>query len=180
MHIDVITNKERTPDDQQKLRELNRAVYPPDETDNGPEARMTWANTELSIIVRQEPKGDIVAHAGVLVRHCLLNGNPVLIGGVGGVKSHPDLRIKGLGRAAMTRAVEVLRDDLSAEFGLLVCPSTALGFYKALGWREFSGSLWIEQPDQECFTFSMNHVMVLPLTTEAPESGSIDLCGLPW
>lgn len=180
MYIAVITNDDRTPDDQQKLRKLNQAVYPPENSGDSPEARMTWANTELSIIVRQEPEGDIVAHAGVLARTCLLNGSPALIGGVGGVKSHPDLRVKGLGRAAMTRAVEILRDDLSADFGLLVCPSTALGFYKRLGWNEFSGTLWIEQPDQGRINFTLNHVMVIPLRTDAPKSGSIDLSGLPW
>lgn len=180
MYISVIANEERTLEDSHQLRKLAEAVYPPSESGNSPEEQMTWASTELSVVVRQEPEGDIVAHAGVLARQCLLDERPVLVGGVGGVKSHPDLRVKGLGRAAMTRAVGILRDDLSAEFGLLVCPSTALGFYKKLGWREFPGSLWIEQPDQGRVEFTMNHVLVVPLRSDAPDRGSIDLCGLPW
>jgi aminoglycoside 2'-N-acetyltransferase I len=180
MYISVIANHDRTDRDREQLKRLGEAVYPEDDSTENAEDRFSWANTEISIILREEADGEIAAHAGVLVRDCLHDDRPVRIGGIGGVKTHPGTRKSGLGRLVMTRAVEILRDDLSAEFGLLVCPSTALGFYKKLGWREFPGSLWIEQPDQQRVQFTMNHVMVIPLRTDAPESGSIDLCGLPW
>jgi GNAT superfamily N-acetyltransferase len=177
--ISVIANDDRTEDDRAQLRRLNELVYPPDEDQDSAESHITWAPTELSIFVRMESGSEVVAHAGVLARECLLNNRQVLIGGIGGVKTHPGLRHHGLGRLVMTRAAEVLRDDLAVDFGLLAYPPSAEGFYKRLGWREFNGVLLVDQPEGRT-EFTVNRVMVLPLNGEAPTSGKIDLLGLPW
>lgn len=179
MYIEVIANRDRTDRDREQLQRLNEAVYPPGSSADSPEARLSWASTELSVVVRAVADGDIVAHAGVLARQCLHNDRSVLIGGVGGVKTHPEFRTAGLGRQAMTRAAEILRDDLAADFGLLVCPESAVGFYERLGWQAFSGDLWIDQPGGRT-VFTVNQVKVLPLRSESPLSGTIDLLGFPW
>jgi GNAT superfamily N-acetyltransferase len=179
MNVSVIPVSSRTDDDVYQLRQLTMAVYPTDAAEEGPGARMEWASTEVSVVARTEEDAQIVAHAGVLARRCLHNGQPVMIGGIGGVKTHPDMRDHGLGRLVMTRATEILRDEFQADFGLLVCPSTAEAFYRRLGWREFKGVLLVEQPSGR-IEFRINTVMVLPLRSSAPETGTIDLAGLPW
>ena len=179
MYLDVIANDDRSDKDREQLQRLNAAVYPPGDSTDNPGAGLSWARTERSVVVRITVDGDIVAHAGVLTRRCLHNDRPVRIGGIGGVKTHPEIRNSGLGRQVMTRAAEILRDDLAADFGLLVCPVSAAGFYERLGWRAFSGELWIDQPAGRTL-FTINQVKVLPLRGEAPVSGTIDLCGFPW
>jgi aminoglycoside 2'-N-acetyltransferase I len=93
--------------------------------------------------------------------------------------THPDVRGRGMGRVVMTRAAEFMRGDLEVDFGLLACPDDVLQFYERLGWREFTGSLWVEQPKGRTL-FTMNRVMTLPVLADAPRSGTLDLVGLPW
>ncbi|TVR76190.1 MAG: GNAT family N-acetyltransferase [Sphaerobacteraceae bacterium] len=179
MYVSVIANCDRTDRDREQLQRLTEAVYPADGSTAGAGGALSWSNTELSVVVREVADGEIAAHVGVLVRDCLHNGHPVRIGGIGGVKTDPDLRTRGLGRLAMTRGVEVLRDDLTAEFGLLVCPESASGFYDRLGWQDFRGELWVDQPNGRT-RFTMNQVKVLSLRREVPVTGIIDLLGFPW
>lgn len=177
MHISVIADGERTETDRQQLRALGEAVYGPD--DQSEPLDMTWASTEVSVIVRREAGGDIAAHAGILARECLVDDRRMRIGGIGGVKSHPELRGTGLGRAAMTKAQELLQDRLKVDFGLLVCPDHVVPFYQRLGWEEFLGDLWVEQRGGR-IRFTANDPMVYSIRQDAPRTGTIDLLGLPW
>ena len=179
MHITVVARDQLELRDRNQLAALNTAVYPPGKNADSPERQVTWAPTEVSVMARMDPEGDIVAHAGVLVRDGLLDDVPVRIGGIGGVKSHPALRARQLGRAVMARAAELLRDDLEVDFGLLVCPAGVIGFYERLGWKVFHGTLLAEQPDGR-IEFTLNQPMVLPARLDPPSTGVIDLQGLPW
>lgn len=178
MYISVITNDERTDTDRQQLRALGEAVYGPDDQ---PETSddVTWDSTEISIIARHEAGGEIIAHAGVLARECLLDGQPVRVGGIGGVKTHPDVRGTGLGRTVMTEAQQLLRDRLDVDFGLLVCPEHVVPFYRRLGWQEFDGDLMVDQPAGR-IRFTANRVMVYPGRQDVPRTGTLDLLGYPW
>jgi hypothetical protein len=44
-------------------------------------------------------------------------------------------------------AVAELRDKEGADFALLVCEPHNFGFYRRLGWRQFIGDLFAEQPE---------------------------------
>jgi aminoglycoside 2'-N-acetyltransferase I len=179
MHTTVVARSERTEEFQRQRQRLREAVYPPGEGSDEPPLGLTWSKPELSVVVRIQEDGDILGHAGVLTRDGLLDGERVLIGGIGGVQTHPEFRHRGLGRAVMTRAADLLRDEFSVAFSLLVCPDEAREFYRRLGWIDFDGTLWIEQPDGRK-EFSGNNVMVLSGRRRAPRSGTIDLLGSPW
>lgn len=179
MKTEVIANDDRSEEDARRLSALGLAVYGPQEERDDDFARITWAPTEISVIVRSEDGKSILAHAGALARDGLLDGNPVRIGGVGGVKTHPDVRGQHLGRQVVARATELLRDELGVDFGLLVCEDRLLPYYQQLGWQAFAGELWIDQP-QGRVRFEFNKVMVTPGRLPAPGSGVIDLLGFPW
>lgn len=44
-------------------------------------------------------------------------------------------------------AVAELRDKEGADFALLVCEPHNFGFYRRLGWRQFIGDVFAEQPE---------------------------------
>lgn len=163
-----------------ELDELARAVYGPPEERDDPFAPFDWAMPETSIVVRREGRHELLAHAGILSRTCLHNGDDVRVGGLLEVKTHPEVRGQRLGKAVVQRATALLRDDQTIDFGLLVCLEPLLKYYEPLGWVEFSGDLWVAQPDGPLRFNDVSRVMVLPARKPAPAGGVIDLCGRPW
>ena len=103
---------------------------------------------------------------------------PVRIGGIGNVKTHPSVRKQGFASLAIERAVTFLREQ-PLVFALLVCEQHLLGYYSRLGWKEFTGRLLIRQHGATT-EFTLCRVMTLGLHSVAPETGTIDLCGPPW
>ncbi len=121
----------------------------------------------------------LVSYAGIVLRHALHDGAPVLIGGIGSVKTHPEARGRGYASLAIRRAVEFFRDRPDMSFGLLVCDPPLIAYYARLGWKLFNGRLMVVQHGSiEEFTF--DRVMTLDLHTPAPTTGTIDLHGPPW
>lgn len=114
-----------------------------------------------------------------MARDATLDGRPVRVGGVGGVKTHPADRGQGHAAAALRRALDFLRDEAGAGFGLLVCEPALVGFYARLGWREFPGTLLVRQHGATV-PFTFNVPMTVPLRGDPPADGVIDLLGPPW
>lgn len=176
MHTEVV----RTARVNGELGALAHAVYGPPQQRDDPFAPIDWDMPEISVVVRRDGRNDLLAHAGVLVRECLHNGEPVRIGGLLEVKTHPDVRGHRLGKAVVQRATDLLRDDPALDFALLVCLEDLLAYYEPLGWIEFTGDLWVEQPDGPLRFNEISRVMVLPAGSHAPTDGVIDLQGRPW
>ena len=158
-------------------RALAAAVYPPEEIAKWAGGHLEWADSQWCARVFDEA-GALVSYAGILVRDGLAGGEPVKIGGIGGVKTHPGHRRRGFAALAMARAVEWFRER-DVDFGLIVCEPRLLGTYGRMGWREFPGELRVLQHGvPETFTF--NRVMTHHVRIAAPARGVIDLCGPPW
>ena len=91
----------------------------------------------------------------------------------------PERQRQGLGRTVMQAAHEALRSNPDVQFGLLFCEPHNTTFYEGIGWRRFVGEVRVDQPGGSV-VYDIMGTMTLPLATDAPRSGSIDLCGLPW
>lgn len=157
---------------------LAAVVYPPEAVASWPGNHLEWSDVTHCARVFGDT-GALVSYAGVLVRRGSLDGRPANIGGIGGVKTHPDHRRRGLAALAMGRAVTWFRERGDVDFALLVCEPRLLGTYGRMGWREFGGTLRVTNhglPD----TFTFNRVMTHSVRTEAPAAGVIDLAGPPW
>ena len=122
--------------------------------------------------------GACVSQVGIVERVARVAGQPVKLGGVGGVATLPQWQRRGLAAAAMGHAAELMRDQLAVDFGLLVCSLDRVPMYSRLGWQTVPGPLIIDQP-QGKVTFA-DVTMVLPCVERVWRPGSIDLCGLPW
>lgn len=176
MQIEIIPKTDLTEKQTQALSEMSRAVYPPnpDATPNS----IQWAATTSSVLV-WDKAGDLVSHVGLLARRGTVNDSPVLIGGIGGVKTHPTARRRGYARAGIDHAIEFLRAEQAVDFSLLVCRDELASYYVRLGWHHFTGELLVDQrAGKEPFTF--NEPMVLAGCREIPAEGVIDLRGMPW
>ena len=178
--MDVILKRrsEMTRAELEAFWDLEDIVYP-DGLGGPPELeQVKWADPESDICIRDD-SGVLVSHAGILERDALLDGSPLRIAGIAEMLTHPEYRRRGYGAAALREAARVMRDDLQAPFALLVCPATAIPFYASLGWRRFTGAL-LAEVDGGMEPFADSAWMVLPLMTDAPVDGVLDLQGIPW
>jgi predicted acetyltransferase len=178
MRLELKPVTELSTAERDALKELTAAVYPPELLATNPGRFLEWASAQSSVLAWTEER-KLVAHVGILARAGSLDGAPVKIGGVGSVKSHPQVRGQGYASAALHCAALALHNDHRVAFSLLVCQAHLLPFYERLGWLPFAGHLMVEQPGGS-IEFTVNRVMVLPGLQPAPQQGLIDLAGLPW
>ncbi|MBN1976229.1 MAG: GNAT family N-acetyltransferase [Anaerolineae bacterium] len=106
------------------------------------------------------------------------DGQPVKLGGIGGVVALPEWRGRGLGTATLERAAAFMQDELQVAFGLLICGPDMVPFYRRLGWQVVEGPLTFDQPGGKVVFDEVT--MVLPCAEQEWPNGEIDLCGLPW
>jgi hypothetical protein len=156
---------------------LFHAVWPPQVWATFSWAHVVWANAERRILVWNDAD-ELVCHVGLYVRQAKWADSTVTIGGIGGVITRQDSRKQGHASAAMRMAVAELKDKHGADFALLVCEPHNFAFYRGLGWRQFAGDIFAEQPGGRVrFDAMTPFVFDLRLS---PQDGAVDLCGLPW
>ena len=120
-----------------------------------------------------------MCYVGVLVRDAKWNDRSVRVGGIGGVKTHPAARGRGLASTAIRLALDSFRDRGDVDFVLLVCESHLVAFYERFGWRTFPGTLLVRQRGATV-PFTFDRCMTAPLRLAESLSGTIDLLGPPW
>jgi len=169
----------RSDANQQALAGLSGMVYPPAEVADWPGHRLEWAAPEWDVFVVDDELG-MVSYTGAILRDAEHDGKPVHLGGVGGVKTHPDSRGRGHAAAGLRRATEFFETQKPPlDFALLVCNDSLLAYYSRFGWQQFHGDLLTLQGG-EPKKFEFNNVMVMDLSAIAPTTGRIDLLGPPW
>ena len=168
---DLMAMADLTVAEAQELTLMKEAVYP-DGADNDRE----WARREWGVFVRAD--GALVSYTGILIRGGSVDGVPVVIGGIGGVATHPAHRGQGYAPLGMVIALDFLLSR-EADFALLVCRDDLVAYYSGLGWHLFEGETVNTQFGRyELFTF--NRVMVGDLSSASPTHGTIDLLGPAW
>ena len=178
MQLDFKATAQLNDDEAEALRALNAAVDPPQPDAAHVSSRIGWAPLEWSILIRDEDN-QLVSYVGALTRLGLCDGEQVLIGGIGGVETHPAQRRKGYAAAGVRRATDFLRQELEVDISLLVCGTDLLCFYQRFGFSAFAGDAFVQQYGEKTMYTSSN-VMVMPGKKAVPPCKVLDLCGLPW
>jgi hypothetical protein len=88
--------------DRGELRALSVAVYPPEESATWSGGKLEWSAAEWCVRVRGED-GALASYVGISLRDAQHDGQPVRVGGIGGVKTHPAARGRGLVGGASRR-----------------------------------------------------------------------------
>ena len=135
-----------------------------------------WSDVDWHVLLWMADQ--MVSHVEIVGRTGTVDGQPVKLGGIGGVVTLPEWRGRGLATAALERAAALMRDELQVAFGLLICGHDMIPFYHRLGWQVVEGPLMFDQPGGKVVFDDVT--MVLPCAGENWPEGTIDLCGLPW
>ncbi len=174
MKIEIQHLDNCTPATIQAMNHLSIAVYPPATKKVLP---IEFAPTTWRVLIWEN--GELVSLIGVITRKAMHNGTAVLLGGIGGVKTHPNARGKGYAGIGLKRAAEFMLNEQKVDFSLLVCRDELLNYYQKFGWQPFTGDLWVQQSSGHVI-FTVNNPMVLAGTKPAPLTGTLDLGGEPW
>src|SRR5262245_59582558 len=70
------------------VRALSLAVYPPGESAGWAGRQIEWAAAEWCVRISDARDG-LVSYVGISLRDARHDGQPVRVGGIGGVKTHP-------------------------------------------------------------------------------------------
>jgi aminoglycoside 2'-N-acetyltransferase I len=168
---------ELTSEEQEALRTLSLAVYPPASSVTWPGRAIEWAAHQSSVIGWLE--GVALCYVGITLRDARWNDCAVRVGGIGGVKTHPASRGRRFATTAIQQALDFFREQGDVDFGLLVCEPDLVPFYEHLGWCKYPGELFVTQR-QTMVSFTFNLPMTTPLRLQETLGGKIDLMGPPW
>ena len=177
MNIEFVATDQFSELQKENLQQLRAAVYPPEVLATLPGLKFSWARPQWSILVWDQD--ELVSRVGLITREISSNGETKLIGGVGGVMTHPDKQGKGYASQGMREASRIFNSELGVAFALLFCRPHLVEFYERLDWKPFEGLVFVEQPGGRV-EFSANGAMVLDGQQPAPLQGVLDLNGLPW
>ncbi len=122
---------------------------------------------------------ELVGHVGIVERTVTVGGNPYEVGGIAALVVLPEWRGRGLGRALMQCAEDVLHDETAAAYGHLICEPDRVGFYAGLGWQEIGAPMVFTAWDGQRITIG-HRIMILPIRGEPWPDGPIDANGLMW
>lgn len=177
-HVTLDRRCDLSEEERAELTRLTQAVYPPDEFADWPGRKIEWAPPDWLIRVTGDA-GTLVASVGLLIRQARAGDRDVSIGGIGGVKTHPDARRQGHFSSGMKKAIEFFDEQSTVDFALLVCEDRLVPLYSQFGFRVHDGRLLTCQFGEQCdYTFSP--VMVRDVRSAAPAGSDINLLGPPW
>ena len=122
--------------------------------------------------------GRLASHVGVLIHTVTADGQPLRVGGLGGVVTVPDCQRRGHAARLMARAAAWFAGPSDVDAGLLFCLPKMLDYYQRLGWMRSGARVVIEQPSGPIV--SPLHVMLLPVRGGLDEFRHLDLGSPPW
>jgi aminoglycoside 2'-N-acetyltransferase I len=123
--------------------------------------------------------GVIVSNVGIVRKEITVKGRTIVVGGVGGVVTHPDWRRMGFARLLMDKAEEYLRRNSSEyEYGMLFCDKKMVPYYGKGGWVQIENLVYITWKKER--KISDEICMVLQLSEKEWPPGEVDTQGPPW
>jgi len=137
---------------------------------------LRWRPKDLHFLLYVDSK--VVSHVGVLKHILSIDGQPLTIGGVGGVVTVAEERKKGYARLLMQHAARFLKHLWEVEVGLLFCLPRMISYYEMLGWQLVEQRVLIDQPTGKIV--SPLKVMVLPCAGYIWHDDEVKLRSQPW
>lgn len=160
-----------------EVEALSAIVYTPEMLAHGEFHDVAWSQAESWVLAY---RGDmLVSSAGIHRRTGAVHGEPALIAGIGGVKTHPDHQGQGLASAVMEAACAAIDSKIAPDFSLICVETHNRAFYAKRGWRLFEGRVIAEQHGARV-DFRDKGTMLRGGAMPTPVAGTIDLMGRPW
>lgn len=177
MHTQLIAPDQLSEAQKASLKRLSDAVYPPEFLATWPGKAVDWQPCPWRVVVEDE-SGDMLSHVGFTFGEALADGKPLQLGGIGGVKTLPSARKRGLASACVLEALAAMSQD-GVDAILLVCDPERVPWYESLGFERFGGEFCVQQGGASV-PFTFNLPMLNPLGQDLPHPQRLELLGKPW
>ena len=178
MRLEINAAAQLSDENAEALEALHAAVYPPQPRAQTEWSKQEWALPQWHILLRDEDD-QFISHVGAVTRYCLCDRVEILLGGIGGVMTHPSQRGKGYAGAGLRRALDFLWHDMQVDMSLLFCAPRMRSYYRRFGFSSFAGDTLVRQGGAKTIC-PRNEVMVMPAMKPLPQCALLDLRGLPW
>lgn len=178
MRLEILAAAQLSDKDAEALEALHAAVYRPKPRLESARQPREWALPQWHILMRNADD-QLISHVGAVTRVCMCDGKEILLGGIGGVMTHPSRRGKGYAGAGIRQAIEFLRQDMQVDMALLFCAPRLRSFYQRFGFRAFTADTYVRQYSTKTL-FPHDEIMAMPAMKPLPPCAALDLCGLPW
>lgn len=162
--------RELTDEERQRLFGWGENIFGVDDN------KYTWRPKDLHIVL--DVDGLAVSHVGLIDQTVKVAGQPVRVGGVGGVATNGEMHGRGYAQKTMRYAENFMCEEMKVKFGLLFCLDRLRPFYARQGWQLLHEPVEFDQPSGKMM--SPLNVMVLPCGGQVWPAGAVDLCSLPW
>jgi len=177
LNIRFIPELEITSELQREIDLLDKLAFADDGMDDDPEfSSIHWSSPDWMALGYLHD--DLVTQLCLPRREISVGFEKIWVAGIGGMATHPNHQHKGYGSALLGATESFMRNEMSVQFGLLICADQTRPFYELAGWQFAADHLYFTQENQRRSLDTC--VMILPLTNQAWHTGEIDLCGLPW
>jgi GNAT superfamily N-acetyltransferase len=166
---------ELSPDEKKQLDLLYMLAFRDEEADNDDDQEWQWPfHHYLGKI-----DGVIVSNVGIVRKEITVKKHKVIVGGVGGVATHPGWRRRGFARLLMDKAEEYLRrNSCDYEFGMLFCDKKMVPYYGKGSWVQIENPIYITWKKER--KISNEVCMILQLSDKEWPQGEVDTQGPPW
>ena len=181
--VETFLASEESDADRAELKALSALVWPPSVLSqikfpvSKPAPCHEWPFARLARVFILRCEGRIAAAAHFSPRRIQTQQGPLDVLALGGVRTHPDFRLRGFGAAVVRAAFEYVDNGA---FGASLFQTGVQGFYEKLGCRcvdnVFVNSLG-EDPQGRPWWDKV--VMIYPASFAWPE-GKVDLLGGAW
>lgn len=136
-----------------------------------------WTPPDWRVLARVEDT--LIGHLAIIERRVVsVDGQPIPIAGIGGVMTRLAWRGRGIASAMLEQTVAFIKNELAAEFCLLLCREEVAPLYARFGWKRVEGPTTFQQPVGKMIYPRLT--MILSCRGREWPIGPIDLCGLPW
>lgn len=181
--VESVLESQVAPADREALKQLSQVVYPPEllatihVPESKPEPEIDWpvAQWPRRFLVRDGER--IIATSCFLPRRIHTAQGPLDVLALASVKTHPDVRGRGLGRAVVQAALAYVD---SGVFGVSLFQTGVPDFYRKLGCRLVNNRFTNSRgADPQAVPWWENNIMIYPASYSWPQ-GDIDLAGPAW
>jgi predicted acetyltransferase len=171
VEVRIVEYEKMDAESWEKVNEVTRLAFA------GEDDELVWnEKDDFRVLVTADER--LVSTLGIVRRVGKVGDQPVLLGGVGGVATHPEFRKNGYAGLALQAAGEFMRETMRVDFGHLLCGPHMEHYYARFGWQTVTNPCWADQPGGKVLLNEV--IMILPCQQREWLSGEIDLCGLPW
>lgn len=172
-----------SPVDSRRLKALRELVYPPSCSANRPRPPSDpptlhdWPDHQQRRLFFIRDGAAIVAMSQLIPRRIQTERGPMDLLGLAGVKTHPDYRGQGFGRAVVRAALGYVDNGT---FAVSLFQTGVPGFYEKLSCRRVENTFVNSHaPRPATCPWWEAHVMIYPAAFDWPP-GRIDLLGPGW